>query len=99
MKIDPSLLPQAGLEAESTAKRKSKQQNDITGTMPGGSDIQVKLSPALQGIEKTLASMDINHSRIAAIKQALASGEYQINPERIANGLINNTLQSLVEGE
>lgn len=97
MKIDPSLLTQAGLEPDSTASRKPRQQG-ATDILPAGGDIRIKLSPALQGIEKTLAATDINSSRVDAIKQALASGQYQISSERIANGLISSTLQTLAEG-
>lgn len=99
MKIDPSLLPQTSLETDAAASRKPPQKSDIADSLQAGSDIQVKLSPTLQGIEKTLAATDINTSRVEAIKQALASGQYQINPERIATGLISTTLQTLAEGE
>jgi negative regulator of flagellin synthesis FlgM len=99
MKIDPSLLTQAGLEPDSTASRKPRQQGDKAEILPTGGDIQIKLSPTLQGIEKTLAANDVNTSRVEAIKQALASGQYQISSERIASGLISSTLQTLAEGE
>ncbi len=98
MKIDPSLPAQAGLDPDSTSTRKPRQQGG-TDIVPAGSDIQIKLSPTLQGIEKTLAATDVNTSRVEAIKQALASGQYQISSERIASGLINSTLQTLAEGE
>ena len=99
MKIDPSLLTQAGLEPDSTVQRKPRQQADKADILPAGSDIQIRLSPTLQGIEKTLAATDVNASRVEAIKQALASGQYQISSERIATGLISSTLQTLAEGE
>ena len=98
MKIDPSLLTQAGLESDSTSTRKPRQQGDAD-ILPASSDIQIKLSSTLQGIEKTLAASEVNASRVEAIKQALASGQYQISSERIASGLINSTLQTLAEGE
>jgi len=99
MKIDPSLLTQAGLEPDNNATRKQRQLGDKADISPAGGDIQIKLSPTLQGIEKTLAATDVNTSRVEAIKQALASGQYQISSERIANGLISSTLQTLAEGE
>lgn len=99
MKIDPSLLTQTGLEPDNNATRKPRQQGDKADVLPTGGDIQIKLSPTLQGIEKTLAATDVNTSRVEAIKQALASGQYQISSERIANGLISSTLQTLAEGE
>jgi negative regulator of flagellin synthesis FlgM len=99
MKIDPSLLTQAGLEPDTSSTRKPKQNDPLAPASQAGSDIQIKLSPTLQGIEKTLASLDINQSRVDAIKQALASGQYQISSERIANGLISTSMQNLVDGD
>lgn len=99
MKIDPSLLTQTGLEPDSIASRKLRQSGDSKNSLQTGSDIQIKLSPTLHGIEQTLAATDIHTSRIEAIKQALASGQYQISSERIASSLITSTLQTLSEGE
>jgi flagellar biosynthesis anti-sigma factor FlgM len=31
---------------------------------------------------------EINSARVAAVQQAIASGQYKINPERIANRLV-----------
>jgi negative regulator of flagellin synthesis FlgM len=99
MKIDPTLLPQTGVETDGAVPRKPKQQNDMADAPPTGSDILIKLSPTLQSIERTLASSDINTSRIEAIKHALATGQYQISTERIAAGLINSARQALAEGD
>ncbi|NWG39697.1 MAG: flagellar biosynthesis anti-sigma factor FlgM [Hydrogenophilaceae bacterium] len=99
MKIDPSLLTQVGLEPDTGSTRKPRQNDPLAPARQAGGDIQIKLSPTLQGIEKTLASLDINQSRVDAIKQALASGQYQISPERIANGLISTSMQHLVNGD
>ena len=98
MKIDPPLLPPPGFEPDGTAPRKPDRQSDAADALQPGSDIRIKLSPTLQGIEKTLTSNDINASRVEAIKQALASGQYQISTERIATGLISTALQTMSEG-
>jgi len=98
MKIDPSLLTQVGLEPDTSSARKPGQNDPLAPASQASSDIHIKLSPTLQGIEKTLASLDINQSRVDAIMQALASGQYQISSKRIANGLISTSLQHLVDG-
>lgn len=99
MKIDPSLLTQSGLEPDPGSARKTRPQDTAADVQQTGSDIEIRLSPTLQGIERSLASLDINQSRVDAIKQAVASGQYQISSERIANGLISMSMQNLVEGE
>jgi flagellar biosynthesis anti-sigma factor FlgM len=99
MKIDPPRIPQAGVETDGAVPRKPNGPNDTTGAPQAGSDILIKLSPTLQSIERTLASSDINTSRVDAIKQALATGQYQISTERIAAALINSARQTLEEGD
>lgn len=44
---------------------------------------------ALQNLERQLADVpEIDRSKVDAIKQALASGEYQIDPQRVASKFI-----------
>lgn len=62
---------------------------------------QVDLSPLsskLQAIEATLAtSPAVNSERVAEIKQAIAEGRFQINSERIADGLLSSVRQMLAK--
>lgn len=76
-----------------------------TGTAPARAGTpqppaaQVDLSPLssrLQAIEASLANEPVvNSERVAAIKQAIAEGRFQINPDRIADGLLSNMRQML----
>lgn len=60
---------------------------------------QVDLSPLssrLQEIEASLANEPVvNSQRVAAIKQAIAEGRFQINADRIADNLMSNMRQML----
>ena len=41
-------------------------------------------------LEESLANIpDIDNSRVAAIKASIADGNYQVNPEKIVDGLLN----------
>jgi flagellar biosynthesis anti-sigma factor FlgM len=99
MKIDPSQLTQAGLGADGPAAPGARRPGDPADVPAAGADIQIKRSPTLRDIEQTLAAHEVNTARVEAIKAALARGDYQISPERIASGLIHTSLQTLVEGD
>ena len=54
------------------------------------------LSAQLQEMEATVGSAPVaDPARVAEIKQAIASGRFQVNPERIADGLLENVRQML----
>lgn len=85
MKVDTALKltpPPLGRPAAKTA-----------GAAAGGD--QVKLSPAAQAQEST---PPVNNSRVAEIKQAIAEGRFRVNPEAIAERLIN-TAQELIDAQ
>ncbi|MVW69998.1 flagellar biosynthesis anti-sigma factor FlgM [Bordetella sp. 15P40C-2] len=50
--------------------------------------MQVALSAGSQALSE--GDNDVNMERVQAIRQALADGTLKINPERIAEGLINS---------
>lgn len=67
---------------------------------PQGAQVgQVAISPLsarLQEIESSAASAPVvNTERVAEIRQAIAEGRFKVNPERIADGLLENVRQML----
>lgn len=66
----------------------SKGARDSAGT----ADDQVSLTPTallLQGAERRLADQPVvDQQRVEAIRQAIAEGRYQVNPERVAAKLM-----------
>lgn len=66
-----------------------------TSTSSTTSD-SVKLSSQYQALESKVAAGDsFNAQKVEEIKAAIASGQFQINPEKVAAGLID-TVQSLL---
>ncbi len=67
-----------------------------TATAGSSSSASTDLSVHITSSARVLASLsqavnntpDINSARVAAVQQAIASGQYKINPERIANRLV-----------
>ncbi len=99
MKIDASLLPQSNIAPDGGPSRQPGAARTSADTRETGGDIRVIRSGTLDGIEKGLAAGTVNAARVEAIRQALASGQYQIDTERIASGLISSALQNLSKGE
>lgn len=60
---------------------------------------QVALSSLSARLQEANAAMAetpvVNAARVAEIKQAISEGRFQVNPERIADGLLDNVRQML----
>jgi negative regulator of flagellin synthesis FlgM len=81
--------PASGVRAE-----RSVEQSSAGGIAPPARDDTVALS-GLPGVIKTTAARlaaepAVDEARVRNIKDALARGEYEIDPERIARKLIDS---------
>jgi len=89
MKIDKSLQP-VSIVSVSDGKRRA----DITPNPSIGQENNVHLSPniaKLQNIDSSFASDSIvNTARVQEIKQAISEGNFQINPEVVADRLLGS---------
>lgn len=57
---------------------------------------KVQISSQFQAIEAVVNNTPVvNGQRVAEIKQAIAEGRFQVNPEKIANGLIESVKDML----
>jgi negative regulator of flagellin synthesis FlgM len=96
VKVDSSVQSVGGLLGGSAKPAKAAPR------AAASSGDQVELSPLsarLQEISAEMASAPaMDAGRVAEIKQAITEGHFQINPERIADGLIESVRQMLVPG-
>lgn len=71
-----------------TAKTPTPVETAVTNSKDN-----VVLSPEAQNLTRLQAKIstlpDVNLDRVAAIKQAIAEGRFEINPERIAENMLN----------
>jgi len=60
------------------------------GPTPGASDInKIDGARQLQDLQSAVAATPVvDGSRVAALREAIANGSYQIDPQRIADGLL-----------
>lgn len=99
MKIDSNKPASTPSTPSGSARARSGQAGGAsvaaaqTGTSPQATE--ATLSGA-QGVESVLATTPIvNTERVAEIKRAIAEGRFQVNPERIADGLLQSVRDML----
>jgi len=87
VKIDDSVKKTGSLGVASTQARSGKAVSKTsTGTVSSGDN--VRLSSQAQSLDAGSSVFDAN--KVEEIKAAIAGGQFQVNPEKVASGLINN---------
>lgn len=94
MKIDSALK---SLTAPSTGEPKARAQNGPA--TPAGDKVQLSsLSSTLQKAEASIANTPVvDRARVDEIRQAISEGRFKVDPERIADGLLDSVRELLGE--
>ena len=98
MKIDDSLKKTAGLGVGATPTRSGKgteKAGAATQAPAAGSDT-VTLSSKLESIAQVGGNGVFDVKKVEEIKAAIAEGRFQVNLEKVADGLID-TVQDLIQ--
>lgn len=96
MKIDNS-LKSVGTPAGESRSGKGAGTGQVAKAPEAGVNVALSgLSTKLQSLEATLSSGEIMDSaRVAEIKQAIAEGRFKVNPDVVADRLLQ-TVQDLI---
>lgn len=96
MKIDNSVKTVGGLPI-SEPKGRSVKDQPVSPVTSGDAQVELSsLSSRLQEAEATLANVPvIDASKVAEIKQAISEGRFQVDAEKVADGLIESVRQML----
>lgn len=99
MKID-SNKPASTPSAPTGPARARPGQGGAASVASAGAGASAQTTEATlsgaQNVESVLASTPIvNAERVAEIKRAIAEGRFQVNPERIADGLLQSVRDML----
>ena len=90
MKIDDALQKAVALTNDKTENRPAPRASETKATVAGES---VTLSPCasqLQSIEAAGANEQVyDADKVNAIKSAISSGQFRVDSEKVADGLIN----------
>ncbi|HWU84959.1 MAG TPA: flagellar biosynthesis anti-sigma factor FlgM, partial [Rhodocyclaceae bacterium] len=66
---------------------------------PSGAQTTEATLSGAQSVDSVLASTPaVDSERVAEIKRAIAEGRFQVNPERIADGLLQSVRDMLASG-
>ncbi|MDR3482737.1 MAG: flagellar biosynthesis anti-sigma factor FlgM [Burkholderiaceae bacterium] len=94
MKIDDSIKKTGSLGVTSTQTRAGKGVSKASTTSVSSDNVH--RSSQLQGLEGQVATSSVfDANKVDEIKAAIAGGQFQVNPEKVANGLINNVTDLL----
>jgi negative regulator of flagellin synthesis FlgM len=96
MKINGSIKPVSTGAVSGGGSRPGKE----TASAPGsGASDRVQLSPLssqLQAIETSMADTPVvNSARVAEIRQAIAEGRFKVNPDAVADQLLQTARELL----
>lgn len=95
MKIDNSAKTIGSVQSPSASRTSATRPASTrvaSGTPPAGQATTV-VATALHSVSNAEAAF--NSQKVAEIRQAISEGRFQINPERIADGLINSVREML----
>lgn len=96
VKIDSTSKP-LGSTATPGGSTRARASGGATSAGNTGGSTEATLS-GLQGLSNVLASSPVvDTERVAEIKRAIAEGRFQVNPERIADGLLKS-VQDMLAG-
>lgn len=98
MKIDNSIKTVAGAPVSDGQKRADKAAGAGRNPAPAAENVHLSpLSSQLQAIESNLANSGVvDAARVAEIKQAISDGRFKVNPEVVADRLLE-TVRELIQ--
>ena len=91
MKIDNSVKSSGQVAGDN--KTRSAREPSSSPAQTSGSGTQVALSGKLDQIVAQTPVVD--DAKVNEIKQAISNGRFQVNPEKVADGLIESVRQML----
>ncbi|MGV8900058.1 MAG: flagellar biosynthesis anti-sigma factor FlgM [Burkholderiaceae bacterium] len=98
MKIDDIVIKNAGLNAHQTVHRSGKNV-DAENVQKTSSD-SVHLSSQMQALAGQLASSSVfDAKKVEEIKLAISEGHFEVNADKVADGLIKEVSDLLSAGK
>jgi len=97
MKINDSIKGPLGISTEKVDTGASKKAGKAPEAKSGGDVTLSPLSAQLQSLEANVASDSVfDTQKVDAIKSAISSGQFKVNSEKVADGLIESVKDLLM---
>jgi negative regulator of flagellin synthesis FlgM len=80
-----------------TSEPRARPARDATPAAGSGAQVQLSaLSSHLQKLEQTIADTPVVDSgKVQEIKDAISQGQFRVNPDKVADGLLDSVRQML----
>lgn len=99
MKIDDALQKAVALSNDKTENRPAPRTSETKAPVAGESVTLSPLAAQLQSIEAAGANEQVyDADKVSAIKSAISSGQFRVDSEKVADGLIN-TVKDLLTAQ
>jgi len=100
VKIDNSLRTVSGIPVSDGQKRADKAAGAVPPRAPAAENVRLSsLSAQLQAIDSNLANSGVvDRARVEEIKQAISDGRFKVNPEAVADRLLE-TVRELIQSQ
>jgi len=97
MKINDSIKGPLGIGADKVDTSASKKTEKAPEAKTGGDVTLSPLSAQLQSIEASVSADSVfDAQKVDAIKSAISSGQFKVNSEKVADGLIESVKDLLM---
>lgn len=95
MKIDNSVKSPGSVSSDTKVRTSKEPQSGSAAS--SGSDVRLSaLSNHLQQLEQAIADTPVVDSgKVEEIKTAIAQGQFKVNPEKVADGLLQSVRNML----
>jgi negative regulator of flagellin synthesis FlgM len=95
VKIDSSIKSPGSVSSDT--KTRSSKEAKSSSDASGGSSVQLSaLSNHLQQLEQTIADTPVVDSgKVEEIKTAIAQGQFKVDPDKVADGLLQSVRNML----
>lgn len=98
MKIDSSSSKTVATPSGESKVVRDKGANAPENTKTtGATEVRLTSSSQLQALGGSGESQPMDTAKVEAIKQAISEGRFKINPEKIADGLLNSVKEMLTD--
>lgn len=99
MKINDAINKAASLETDKLVNNSSKKSVKVEGGSAKESVTLSPLSSQLQSLEAKVSSSEVfDAEKVESIKSAIASGQFKVDSEKVADGLIES-VKSLLSSQ